>query len=90
MLAVRGLIEFAFTCDMNHIHHLLSFVRSIDSALKVLDSYSGRNMFGVKSPLAFRSSVHPRTTEGQSILDHGFQVDNLGLDWVYYLHKSSI
>ena len=68
----------------------MTSVKIIDSNLKVIDSYSGRNMFGVKSPLAFRSSVHPRTTEGQSILNLGFQVDNLGLDWVYYLHRSSI
>lgn len=48
--------------------------------------YSGRNMAGAKSPLAFVSTIHPSSSLGLHIRARWpFEFDNMGPDWIYYL-----
>lgn len=58
-----------------------------DIGLKRHDGYSGRGMGGRESPLAFRADCAPGTHEAAKLMKLGFQVDTLGLGWIYYLHS---
>ncbi len=58
------------------------------------DAYSGRGMYGKKSPLSVITmerwnlpSTDPGSEVGAALLDMGFAVDSLGLGYVYYLKE---
>lgn len=54
-------------------------------------SYSGRGMFGAKSPLAIVTDAHPETGCGIELRSIcGFSYDSLGRDeFIYYLHSEN-
>ena len=55
------------------------------------DGYSGRAMYGVRSPLAFEVFSRddgPRSDLGKDMKRLGFMADNLGMGWIYYLPAS--
>ncbi len=47
--------------------------------------YAGRGMYGKASPLAFVTGTSPGSTMGKKFVKMGFTVDNMGLDYIYYL-----
>jgi hypothetical protein len=46
--------------------------------------YSGRGMYGKMASVAFKVNKSPNTETGSRLVDMGFAVDNLGLDYIYY------
>ena len=49
------------------------------------EGYSGRGMYGSKSPFAFSSNIYPKSVVGEKFQKLGFFWDNLGVDFIYYL-----
>jgi hypothetical protein len=59
-----------------------------DIEYEVYEGYSGRGMYGNNSPLAYSlpdSYDNPRSDIGKALKRLGFQADNLGMGWIYYL-----
>lgn len=55
------------------------------------DGYSGRAMYGARSPLAFEvfsRNDGPHSDLGKDMKRLGFMADNLGMGWIYYLPAS--
>lgn len=66
---------------------IVEFLEENDWDWEEYEGYSGRGMFGRKSEFAFRSSEPPRTKFAERFLGEfeEVRVDNLGLDYIYYL-----
>jgi hypothetical protein len=56
-----------------------------ENEIRWRETYSGRWMFSRTSPLAFVVPIHPDDEAGKVLLRRGFEVDNMGRDYVYYL-----
>jgi len=57
-----------------------------EGEFQLREGYSGRNMAGAKSPLAFVSIIHPSSDLGRYLRSRWpFEFDNMGPDWIYYL-----
>lgn len=66
--------------------NLRAKVENLVDDAETYEGYSGRGMFGAKSPYAFTTGLRPHAEEGKKLLKLGFRVDSLGRDFVYYLH----
>lgn len=63
-----------------------AFLAYYDIDFKERKTYSGRGMYGRVSPFAFVTYINPRSETGIRLRDEfGLSVDNMGLDYIYYL-----
>lgn len=77
--------EFASKNEELEAVRLLDVAADFVDDFEIYEGYSGSGMYGRKSLAAFTTSLGPNTNQGKSIQGLGFTVDNLGLDYIYYL-----
>ncbi len=77
--------------DSEPKHPLTEKVKRIleDEEYRWYEGYSGRGMYGAYSPLAVVTGARPNDGVGKKLQKLGLTYDNLGRDWIYYLHATS-